>query len=346
MSSSPLHDRGQVPTLGPLIRHVEYSFLAVTALVVCARFYARARIVYSIGADDWCILFACMGLFITIGLHIKMTYLGMGKHSYDQVPSQTKERFIDGGMARLIYMPTSALIRISTLLFVRRLSPHRFVHYSTIILIVTCIFAAFSICVILLFRCIPVYVFFLPVENRPSNTRCYGSEPAICYAIPIVSVVLDFMVWLVPVVTVYRMSSLGWQKKLILIGVLGMGLLASIAAVIEVGVVASFFQDIPWGGGKMSLWVCVELGMGIIAASMPSLYPLVKMGVKRSRQAANEKFRSSSGNTPKFMGEGRGMRMDGLELPDLHAGPANRKFESSQEALHTVDEMTIHYDEC
>jgi hypothetical protein len=197
--------------------------------------------------------FAQFGLFSTIGVHINMTYYGMGKHSRDQIPEQTPTRSLNGGVARLLYMPTSALIRISTLLFVRRLSPHRFVHYSTLVLILACIIAAITLCGLLLFRCRPMRAFFM--APHPPNTRCYGSEPAINYSIPIVSVVLDFMVWLVPVVTVYRMTSLRWQKKLVPIGVLGLGLLASIAAAFEVGVVKLFFKDRPWGGGWMSLWV-------------------------------------------------------------------------------------------
>jgi hypothetical protein len=84
--------------------------------------------------------------------------------------------------------------------------------------------------------------------------------------------------------------------------------------------------------------------MGIIAASAPSLYPLFKMAVERSRQVASVKFWSSSGNTLELSREER-IRTEGLELPVLR-GSAMQKFEGSEEALNTVDEQTVHHGDC
>lgn len=129
-----------------------------------------------------------------------------------------------GSIARLVYTPASSLIRISVLLFVRKLSVHSWIHYTTMGLITANVMYAIIPVFILTFQCWPISASFQASMLRRSAT-CIDPR-TLGLAIPLVSLLLDIVVWLVPVILVVRVRSLCWRKKLLAMVLLGMGVLA------------------------------------------------------------------------------------------------------------------------
>ncbi|KAI5794678.1 hypothetical protein FPQ18DRAFT_327905, partial [Pyronema domesticum] len=260
-------------TLVPLMFRVELSILALSVLTVAGRIYARIRI---LRADDWFIIAATGGFILQTTLHLVMTRFGAGRHMTDIPASTYPPRFILAGVVRLLYIPTSALVRISVLLFIRRLSPHRIIQYATFILTTLTSVTAVSLLVLLVFQCSPPSIFFIPVPLRPPY-ECLIQEQHLSFVVPLASVVLDFLVWIVPLVMIVRLQFVDWKKKLVLIILFGLGLLACIASFMRLDMVYHINSDQSWQGAKMCIWNCVELGIAITAASIPSLAPLIRI---------------------------------------------------------------------
>ncbi|CCX14380.1 Similar to integral membrane protein [Aspergillus kawachii IFO 4308]; acc. no. GAA89824 [Pyronema omphalodes CBS 100304] len=253
---------------------LELSILALSILTVAGRIYARIRILRAIGVDDWFIIAATGGFILQTTLHLVMTRFGAGRHMTDIPASTYPPRFILAGVVRLLYIPTSALVRISVLLFMRRLSPHRIIQYAAFILITLTSVTAVSLLVLLVFQCSPPSIFFIPVPLRPPH-ECLIQEQHLSFVVPLASVILDFLVWIVPLVMIVRLQFVDWKKKLVLIILLGLGLLACIASFMRLEMVYHINSDQSWQGAKMCIWNCVELGIAITAASIPSLAPLI-----------------------------------------------------------------------
>jgi len=153
-----------------------------------------------------------------------MTTYGFG-HPTASLPAVTFEiqSFI-GSIARLVYTPASSLIRISVLLFVRRLSVHSWIHYTTLVLIAANILYAVIPVFLLTFQCWPVSASFQsPIIRR--SAKCLNGQ-MLGLAIPLASLLLDVVVWFVPVILVVRVRNLGWRKKMLSVALLGIGILA------------------------------------------------------------------------------------------------------------------------
>jgi hypothetical protein len=193
------------------------------------------------------------GLVAIVCLHTTMTAYGSGRHMKDIPDSYYYPRYAMGAASRLVYLPTAALVRISVLLFMRKLSPHRLVQYATFILISFNIFAAVFLFLLLFLQCSPAHVFFQPYPLRGPHT-CLINELKVSFAIPLMSVIFDVLVWLVPLTIVLRLKFLEWKKKLVLMMLLGMGLWACIAAIMRLLMVGKISRDQSWEGAWMCMW--------------------------------------------------------------------------------------------
>ncbi|KAF8244027.1 hypothetical protein K440DRAFT_663722 [Wilcoxina mikolae CBS 423.85] len=273
---------GHQETIAPLLFKVELGILAISIIVVCGRFYSRSRILYAVGIDDWCILSAGFGLVAMVCLHTTMAAYGSGRHLADVPLSDARPRYAIGSVSRLIYLPTAALIRISVMLFMRKLSLHRMVQYTTFVLISINIFVAAFLFLFQLLQCTPAHVFFEPHPQRGPYT-CLVDELMVTFTIPLTSVIFDILAWLVPVTMVLRLQFVEWRKKVVLLMLLGMGLLACVAAAMRLSIVQEIPSDESYEVAWMCIWTTVEIGTGIIAASIPALRPLLALFIARAR---------------------------------------------------------------
>ncbi|KAF8243867.1 hypothetical protein K440DRAFT_520230, partial [Wilcoxina mikolae CBS 423.85] len=270
------------PTRAPLMIGVDTTLLTITVLVLIGRFYSRFSILKRVGNDDWCILAAAVGMFATIALHLLMIKYGGGRHVWDITMDQMSQQFTIGTVTRVLYLPTVACVRVSILLFMRRLSPHVAMQVGTAILIFVNIAVAVICACLLMFNCTPARSFWVFPPLRPPGRKCVGNDLAIEKAVPIVNALLDFVVWLVPVTMMWNVRFLGWKQKVLQIMLLGLGLVACIPSVLRLPNIDSMKKDMSWHGVALSLWTDVEIGVAIMAASVPALYPLFVMFMRQS----------------------------------------------------------------
>ena len=98
------------------------------------------------------------------------------------------------------------------------------------------------------------------------------------FSYAISTVLFDFLVWALPLPTIYR-ANLPLTQRLALIALFSVGLFVVAAAGIRIyylDIVLWETYDVTWEGTHLWLWVAVEANLGIICGCVPWLKPLVK----------------------------------------------------------------------
>ncbi|KAA8895239.1 hypothetical protein FN846DRAFT_346468 [Sphaerosporella brunnea] len=265
-----------IETRAQTIQIVDYSLLALVIVAVSARLYSRVRIIRKVFFDDVCILLATALLLALIAIHTVMVLrYSWGQHNNTVSASSLVKQVLFGQLCRILYPPTTTLIRLSVLVFVRRLSPHSWIYYTTILLIILNILYALIFTLLIIIECNPVHASF--AYFCPSHTICLKGR-MLALATLITSVALDIYTWMIPVILILRVQLLGWRKKLGAVVLLGIGLLACIAGAMRLPRIQDFFTkmyDYSWLGVPIGIWTVIEISIGILAASIPATAPLM-----------------------------------------------------------------------
>ena len=260
----------------PLLLVVDIVLISLTFLVLCGRVYSRLRLFKRLESDDWCILaagvsyFNCtthlgsdgltwfplqVGMAANVAILLVMRSYGLGRHIQFVQPAFLDHNYAMGQMRRVLYLPTVAFVRISILLFMRRLSPSRPVQWSTVSLIVwNIVISTIAVC-LLAFGCSPARVFLTPPSKWPPGAKCATNAYLLELSIPILSAILDFAVWLVPAFMIFGVRFLGWRQKVLKVMLLGLGLLACIPSALRIPNIDGMKKDITYNGAILSLWM-------------------------------------------------------------------------------------------
>jgi hypothetical protein len=155
-----------------------------------------------------------------------MTTLSFGHHIWAIPASNLANIYLLSACSRILYPPTIGLIRISVLLFMRRLCPHVCVHIAVAVLIILNILFSIVSVLLMVFRCYPIS-FFVSGEIGAPGTKCLVDDLTIAIAVPVTSTCIHILMYFVPVVTVLRVSFLGWGQKAAAVGLFTVGHVAT-----------------------------------------------------------------------------------------------------------------------
>ncbi len=136
------------------------------------------------------------------------------------------------------------------------------------------------------------------------------------------------MLWSLNVTTRTRVS---------LLGILGLGLFACVAAAVKTSYLVNYgnLADWLWDSRNITIWTVVELGVGIVAGSLPSLRPLVRnfLGSVYGRGTRKTAGTSSAGAGAGASAYGRGTRRGSSRWHALPGAGEARGTAASQGAF-------------
>lgn len=262
------------------------ALFSVTSAIFCARIWARFRIARTSGTDDWFIIAAMpvlLGLLISTVLALRE--YGFNLHIYDQTPrTLITVRQITLSM-EIIYIIATTLIKISILMFYRRITSS-LVSRGFLIAVWTSILfvAAWGIAstFALLFTCWPVEAYWYRFTTSWLRTHKYKCHEEIRPLIAIISIstAQDLIVCILPMFLVAKLR-LPPRQKFALAGLflIGLGTCAIGALRIHFAHRVYYYTklnpsptyDITWEA--LGSWVStsVEANIGVICACVPAL---------------------------------------------------------------------------
>ncbi|KGO64306.1 hypothetical protein PEX1_046550 [Penicillium expansum] len=252
-----------------------FAFPCFASVAVALRLYSRT-LTQSFAADDWVICVAIIMYWAeTFTSYKVIIYTYIGYNVWD-IPKDHPA--ILGGKytyaTELIYNPILALVKTSILLFLLRLTGQKkSVRLAIWGLLIFNGIAAITTFFITVFRCMPVAANWDSVAYP--DAKCLDFANFVT-ATASVSILTDALSLILPTWIVYRLQ-MQWNQKLMLIGILSLGLLTVVTGIVRLILLDNFDRHMP-NNYTHSVLFCVstiEVGLSFIAACAPSFKPLV-----------------------------------------------------------------------
>ncbi|KAJ4363433.1 hypothetical protein N0V83_009726 [Neocucurbitaria cava] len=268
---------------------VATALTSLSIVIVALRVYTRAFIVRNIGKDDAAMLLA---LLLTIG-YLAVIFVcrdnGLGYSGRVLTPEQMVNQ-IRGTLAiEVMYYFLINSIKISILFFYLRIAAQK--HFEHLCKGTIYFLATFGgICVICtLAQCIPLHKmwdFTGMVKGKCINTT------ALFYTTSSINIAADMWILGLPISTLLKVRRPG-REKIALIVIFSLGIFSCIASIVRLHAIRiyteskdPFFDAVP-----INLWSMVEVNMGILCASIPSLKALFsKAQRERSQNSASYQY--------------------------------------------------------
>ncbi|KAJ4250252.1 hypothetical protein NW762_012067 [Fusarium torreyae] len=166
---------------------------------------------------------------------------------------------------------------------------YRFPLYFVILASVVLCFAGWISLVTL---CKPVAALWNPQLGKCGD---YAVITKISYVVSIVTIITDWTCAIIPFF-VLRHLQMSWRVKGLLMGVLGMGIFASVAAIVRYPWLKYYNapRDQLWYTSHIILWCVIESGLGLLAGSLPPLHKLRTILGRRNNTVADQSGHSHS----------------------------------------------------
>ncbi|GAB1312081.1 hypothetical protein MFIFM68171_02291 [Madurella fahalii] len=251
---------------------ISVAFPTLSSLVVSLRLYTRLRILGVTGSDDWVIVAA---LLLAIGASIEIILeanWGLGLHLQAVSPDMLAEQMKELYASIITYNLANNVVKMSFLLQYRRIfGMSSFVadsicHWLFIFVAVWAVVQA----ILLGISCFPAAAIMSAMADK-----CLDTMP-VWYFSSVLHVVTDFLIFLIPLPCVYRMS-LPKNQKAFVCSIFCLGFFVCIISIIRLCYLRIVFttEDAPWDNTELTLWSVVELNCGILCASLQTLRPLL-----------------------------------------------------------------------
>ncbi|XP_014551867.1 hypothetical protein COCVIDRAFT_30669 [Bipolaris victoriae FI3] len=259
----------------------------IMIVIVAARTWARFVVQRNGGLDDWIILLAMIPTIgFTIVVCLATEVYGFDRHMWDVKPNlYVPERKIVFAVY-LLYIIASGLIKISILLFYRRLdarcipSSFRIATWISIVIIAVFI-TAFTI--ILFTACNPLaafwYQFDIAHQLEGYKYHCWVNEEADIVAASIISAVQDAIAAFLPTLLYWNLQ-IPKRQKIALGAIFASGYIVCIVCIARIVAIYTIFNnalyDSSWTTWPALLLAVLEVQLGAIVASAPALKVFAK----------------------------------------------------------------------
>ncbi|PTU23610.1 hypothetical protein P175DRAFT_0433060 [Aspergillus ochraceoroseus IBT 24754] len=203
---------------------------------------------------------------------VGMLYNGLGTHIW-LVPAERLTTYLEIVYAgSFLYTGCITFIKLSILSFYKRLFPVKPMVIAVNLVGSLVILWCFSVCLVGGLVCIPVDKLWNPaiVGGCLDLAKFY-------YGLQIPNIATDAIILVMPMKIVWGLQ-MAKAQKVILCGIFMVGALTLIFDMIRLAVMIRLSQegdDVTYNQTPASAWTCIEAAVGIMAACLPSLRPLL-----------------------------------------------------------------------
>ncbi|KAL6702642.1 hypothetical protein ACN47E_001265 [Coniothyrium glycines] len=280
----------------PLANHrgfaigVTMPFLALSLVAVALRLHTRVRIVRQPGWDD---VFVAIAAVLNVAAQVAfaggLTH-GLGQHLISVLgilPTTMKWFYV----ANAAYTSTTVFVKLSLLSQYLRMFRGSYRRISTISLLVLVVVWGTAFCFLAWFPCVPIRGFWDKMMIPPA--KCYGFGYRTAHEARLTllafagsNMCLDVLVFLLPFTEYFR-SDLGRKELIAMTGLLAMGSIAVIMALLRLwsglknNGSALLLFDFTYWLPEVIVFSCLEVDFAIMCASMPIFWPTIKAAWSR-----------------------------------------------------------------
>ncbi|KAF2277675.1 uncharacterized protein EI97DRAFT_301179 [Westerdykella ornata] len=262
MASSPAGNR-----VGAVI----FTFTLLSGITVFFRLFTRVAVIRNAGLEDVLIALAMgfsIGLTATIGAQIQN---GMGKHIFELLADEMIDSQKAFWASIWIYYLALAFTKLSILVQYLRIFPTR--RFRIVCSVVIGLVALYGVWGLFgsIFLCVPVHSFW----DKSVGGKCMD-QFAVWFSNAAMNIAQDFVILLLPMPVLRRLSIPTRQKKALMI-VFALGGIVCIVSVVRLHSLFSISnsRDPTFDNPPAATLSSVETNIGIITACLPSMRPLL-----------------------------------------------------------------------
>ncbi|KAI4113392.1 MAG: hypothetical protein LQ345_005618 [Seirophora villosa] len=248
---------------------VALTVLATTAVVL--RFLARHMTRTSYGLDDWLMLFALIWLYGLSSVFLYGVHSGLGRHTLmldlDQVINFGKAFFV----TTCVFPVACAALKFSILIFYHRIFPFRKFTISCIGIgfVVIAWFIAFIVASFL--SCRPLAYYW---DKSIAGGHCINLVHVSFYITSPPDILTNFAILALPLPWLWNLQ-MQLQRKVVVICIFILGSFAAFGSVVRIPLMHRLeIDDATYSSVSASLWLDVEIAIGIVSGSLPLMRPL------------------------------------------------------------------------
>ncbi|RAO66601.1 uncharacterized protein BHQ10_002613 [Talaromyces amestolkiae] len=262
---APTPDQGWKIYVGTL------TTIVPATLAVGARFLARWIGGIRYWWDDWMVLIALIDCWAMTGLRLTaVKYFGHGKHAAD-LPEETVIKFDKSFIAvQMLYFVDVVATKAAFLFLYYRIFGVN-VWFRRALYFLAFLLVAFLIAcpIVAVAGCHPVSYYW----NKNQLGSCIN-EVEFYRGNGIANVILDFIIFCLPVPMVLRLKTTV-RQKLLISGIFVLGFFVCVISIIRiVAFNGSNPTDMTWSTVETAMWSSIEQAVSIICTCLPTLRPL------------------------------------------------------------------------
>ncbi|KAI1661720.1 hypothetical protein F4813DRAFT_171064 [Daldinia decipiens] len=280
---------------GPQLAIIVAVFLGLSSITVALRCYVRAHILRAFRVEDW-LAVATMLCFVFYSTIVMLGIShGAGKHishvPTENIPKILKMRWV----AEILYVVTSLFLKFTVGIFLFRICSQ--VWQKSVICTVLLLYLVYHIfyAFMTVFQCQPVAYFWFRYTSGMEG-KCWSNDLVMgcTYAAASINAVTDWVLGLLPIMIV-RSLELSKRSKILVSCTLALGSVASTATIVRIPYIWQLTQpgDFIHDFSDLSIWSTIENGLGLVASSIATLRPLVRVVLGGTRVGTASRGRRS-----------------------------------------------------
>jgi hypothetical protein len=263
-----------------LLVSLQIIFISIATICVALRLYARVSLKRRVAVDD---IFIVIGLGLAIARAVVASLSSQsgwasraGPKAVYQIPY-----YLHYFERRILYATSAFFIRAGVVTYYLRLFPNALVRLRKIswVLLALSFVQLLQLVTMLASRCNDIRDLYRGDIVGYNNPRCSDAY-AFTYSGAIGDAVLDFIIYVLPISYVWGLRRLRLDQRIGLVFVFGIGIVACFFALLQIPFIIKNYRfdaatKQSWFGSEVSLFIAIELALGLIAASLPDLRGLI-----------------------------------------------------------------------
>ncbi|KAH7389960.1 hypothetical protein BKA66DRAFT_510953 [Pyrenochaeta sp. MPI-SDFR-AT-0127] len=251
---------------------VVMTFIGVTC--VALRVYTRGFIVRNIGMEDWTMIAAAsLTIVFLLELIVGAKKFKLGFSGMSMTPEQMVSNIQLILAVIVVYKLVVTLIKVSILMMYLRLAVNQTFERLCKGTMVLLVIAQFIVITVVLAQCKPLYKLW--DFNGQVQGHCINAN-AFYHATSAFHIMMDIWILVLPLKLIMRIPRPP-REKVALFAIFGLGVISTIASISRLQSLRIFTlsNDPFYDSLPINTWSMVEVNIGILCASIPTLKPLV-----------------------------------------------------------------------
>ncbi|KAL4916152.1 hypothetical protein BDW62DRAFT_109621 [Aspergillus aurantiobrunneus] len=315
------------------------TLTAIAAFLVVLRLYARIFVLRRFYAEDGIMIASVLCSAAVLACFVGESHHGLGQYNAAIFANDDYEMLNKWFWPHAILIVLGiSLVKISIGFFLLRFAAQKkllkpFIIGSLIFLTLFTIACMLT----LILQCIPVEAAWRFDLRTAEGTRCYSSSTYLKIGKfnSAINIITDFLYATLPVFMFYDIK-VNRRTKASLMGILSLGYFACAAAIVK-AVLQSQVYDEPnmYRDANYHIWNDIELNVGIIAASFPTIKPLVRNIIGSTRSLTDYASRTRKRTGDAYYGVHYGANSHVLgSMHRSRMDPEEQKYQAHIHANH------------